>query len=70
MGSSADCRRLNSSATAAVASKVRPMPIKLAKGPRESAAHPNPAMPAIAVDIPPVLNVVKTRPSSRSGVSS
>jgi hypothetical protein len=35
-----------------------------------SAAHPNPAIPAMAEAIDPVLNVVKTRPKRGAGVTS
>lgn len=46
------------------------MPTRLAAGLILSAAHPNPAIPAMADAIPPVLKVVKTRPSMCPGVNS
>jgi len=53
-----------------VQSNTNPIPSKLTCGPIVSAAHPNPAMPAIADAMDPVLNVVNTRPSNGAGVTS
>ena len=54
----------------AVHRRTSPIPSKLTCGPIASAAHPKPAMPAMADAIDPVLKVVNTRPKSGAGVTS
>ncbi len=63
-------RRLKAAATVAVPNNSTPIPTRLAAGPMASATQPNPAIPAMAEAMAPVLKVVKTRPKRGSGVNS